>query len=104
LPLLRPPPRAALFPYTTLFRSLGVPAHHVQQLQCSVGWPADVRFPRLDGSSADVEQPREHGLRDTKLRTEGDDVFRLHLRGNVRSEEQTSELQSLRHLVCRLLL
>src|ERR1039458_6135389 len=32
------------------------------------------------------------------------DVFDVHVRGDERSEEHTSELQSLRHLVCRLLL
>src|SRR5436853_2848975 len=37
----------------------------------------------------------------------GADQHRLrhrHVRGRARSEEHTSELQSLRHLVCRLLL
>src|SRR5205814_7870133 len=33
-----------------------------------------------------------------------DEVAELDLRGLARSEEHTSELQSLRHLVCRLLL
>src|SRR5258705_9723233 len=32
------------------------------------------------------------------------DSYRFDVNGNIRSEEHTSELQSLRHLVCRLLL
>src|SRR5438045_7169670 len=62
------PPRSTLFPYTTLFRSLG--EGRVQH---------------------DRPQPaREHG--------------QGHQPAAQRSEEHTSELQSLRHLVCRLLL
>src|SRR5947199_873036 len=44
------------------------------------------------------EAPR-HGHRHYRLA-----VFRWPWRGASRSEEHTSELQSLRHLVCRLLL
>src|SRR5437899_10172948 len=78
--MIRRPPRSTLFPYTTLFRSPGE-AHP---------W-ADVVLVRVDegiGQALRVGQERP---------VEGD-----HRRG--RSEEHTSELQSLRHLVCRLLL
>src|SRR5262245_62605941 len=64
--MIRPPPRSTLFPYTTLFRSLGK----------QVGDKAYVRFRQQFGQRSFTE----------------------------RSEEHTSELQSLRHLVCRLLL
>src|SRR5437899_9615297 len=71
--MLRPPPRSTLFPYTTLFRSIGeVLGEHARRDQLGVAeerLPAQVRV-------VDVG----------------------------RSEEHTSELQSLRHLVCRLLL
>src|SRR5438045_6497170 len=73
--MIRPPPRSTLFPYTTPFRSLGI-----VQLEVEVD-PALGEFP--------VEAQVEGG--------------RLVLVGE-RSEEHTSELQSLRHLVCRLLL
>src|SRR5258705_1705623 len=72
--MIRRPPRSTLFPYTTLFRS---------RLELGVRGHA---LPRLDLT---------HGY---------------HLSGKPltrfinRSEEHTSELQSLRHLVCRLLL
>src|SRR5687768_18227628 len=73
--MIRRPPRSTLFPYTTLFRSLA----HV-----------DAR-PRADRRDL-------HGARRT-------DVARRHSRrGENRSEEHTSELQSRLHLVCRLLL
>src|SRR5438045_4763360 len=72
--MLRRPPRSTLFPYTTLFRS------------------------------------HEEG-RTTAARTLGVHRFvpfchqgQAAARNATRSEEHTSELQSLRHLVCRLLL
>src|SRR5262245_64347790 len=71
------PPRSTLFPYTTLFRSLlsGV---------------------RVTASLADGVSP---ALLEECLRAR-----RLVIVADGRSEEHTSELQSLRHLVCRLLL
>src|SRR5258705_9234699 len=73
--MIRRPPRSTLFPYTTLFRSL--------DLQRGVlGF--DV-----------VENHVGAGLREEFDGCRAD---------AARSEEHTSELQSLRHLVCRLLL
>src|SRR5262245_66596603 len=74
--MTRPPPRSTLFPYTTLFRS-GYAA-----LRSTMADPA--AEPMLEVT--DVDQAFER------------------LKGLKRSEEHTSELQSLRHLVCRLLL
>src|SRR5437899_7501126 len=77
--MIRRPPSSTLFPYTTLFRSAVACQHHA----------ADPR-------------PAVHGVRRT-----GQTLSCAHTRvGRVerRSEEHTSELQSLRHLVCRLLL
>src|SRR5690348_17377041 len=73
--MIRRPPRSTLFPYTTLFRSVGDP-HRVP------------RPPAVE------EGPGPHP--GEALRVERGDV--------VRSEEHTSELQSPVHLVCRLLL
>src|SRR5437899_5489707 len=81
----RRPPRSTLFPYTTLFRS--------QRLQAPVGLDAQVQF---GGSGADVIGDAEPAA--PLLRRHGP------AQGRERSEEHTSELQSLRHLVCRLLL
>src|SRR5437899_183479 len=47
---------------------------------------------------------RLQGLRGGVCRVERYAVHSDHLRQHLRSEEHTSELQSLRHLVCRLLL
>src|SRR5438046_6586411 len=85
------PPGCPLFPYTTLFRSLGPRTQ---------GPDPDGRHPPLlvasrsdPGSehAADEEQGPHQGRR-----------RRGHHR--LRSEEHTSELQSLTNLVCRLLL
>src|SRR2546425_4994756 len=74
--MIRRPPRSTLFPYTTLFRSLPDLPHD----GCS------------DLPDAHREADRIHPAR-----------FRVG-RGERRSEEHTSELQSLAYLVCRLLL
>src|SRR5258705_2899588 len=84
--MIRRPPRSTLFPYTTLFRSL-VRLFHPRR----DAWSEHFRW----------EQARMAG------RTAVGRVTIEVLRPSVaarRSEEHTSELQSLRHLVCRLLL
>src|SRR5690349_23819539 len=88
--MLRRPPRSTLFPYTTLFRSLASGRHrHRVDGVCAVDW----RLPRIqellglcaERAAVSVTRTRaEHCVR--------------------RSEEHTSELQSRRDLVCRLLL
>src|SRR5687767_15573048 len=74
--MIRQPPRSPLFPYTTLFRSSCVDRHRPMG---SCHREAGQRFceNQCDRSSTSL-----HG----------------------RSEEHTSELQSLAYLVCRLLL
>src|SRR3712207_8465179 len=85
--MIRRPPRSTLFPYTTLFRSLG------QLLLDDVG---------LDGDAEVVGLPRQVGRRVHVA------FLGLELRvaqvAPERSEEHTSELQSRQYLVCRLLL
>src|SRR5258705_9242699 len=82
--MIRRPPRSTLFPYTTLFRSKedGDLRHHALGLG---GW----------------KQVAHHGARHHDAGTRGQALQRAK---QHRSEEHTSELQSLRHLVCRLLL
>src|SRR5437899_4283336 len=82
--MLRPPPRSTLFPYTTLFRSLDL----LRALESVTG--SSLRPVHAEARSGDVR----HSLAAI-------DEARRYL---GRSEEHTSELQSLRHLVCRLLL
>src|SRR5947199_794822 len=84
--MIRRPPRSTLFPYTTLFRSPPV------ALQEIVWAPVEAPIYIVKG--------QRHRYDGVNPRTE-----LTRLRGSVqRSEEHTSELQSLRHLVCRLLL
>src|SRR5690349_23237507 len=85
--MIRPPPRSTLFPYTTLFRSA----------------PA-VAGERPLGDLREVESDRE-AVRRRLPRDDAHDrrQHRASSRGR-RSEEHTSELQSRRDLVCRLLL
>src|SRR2546430_5720019 len=79
--MIRRPPRSTLFPYTTLFRSVGIVAGEGSR-RC---FAHRYRGPSEDSVSVDLELPA-HGQRDD------------------RSEEHTSELQSQSNLVCRLLL
>src|SRR2546425_7165208 len=83
--MIRRPPRSTLFPYTTLFRS---PTEGV-----------DLAGARIVQREAEV--PERH---DVLLEPVTPVVVRLRNRVTLRSEEHTSELQSLAYLVCRLLL
>src|SRR5262245_63232800 len=82
--LPRPPPRSTLFPYTTLFRSVLHPMWPAPAATANAGWDAVTHAYELSEDS-------------------GRFAARI-VRCPPRSEEHTSELQSLRHLVCRLLL
>src|SRR3712207_8650246 len=85
--MIRRPPRSTLFPYTTLFRSVGPGrSRHVQMR------------PAVPGRAGEGAQ--EQGGHD---RTAADVGGVDHI-GDPRSEEHTSELQSRQYLVCRLLL
>src|SRR5690349_23227758 len=88
--MIRPPPRSTLFPYTTLFRS---PLRRGGR----PGRPGTRGRPL---ARADRPRPRR---RDRPGDHAGGDPARPHA-AEYRSEEHTSELQSRRDLVCRLLL
>src|SRR2546423_7670910 len=81
--MIRRPPRSTLFPYTTLFRSIDEVRDDDGPL-LSRGGLGTVRPQEFDVQVLDVE------------------VQALYV--EFRSEEHTSELQSLAYLVCRLLL
>src|SRR5690349_22335661 len=89
--MLRRPPRSTLFPYTTLFRSLD----GTQGVLLAAGGLLDIHEAR-DTRQASVEFDRQ---RSSAIK---DPAF-MQNRAS-RSEEHTSELQSRRDLVCRLLL
>src|SRR5690349_23961233 len=79
--MIRRPPRSTLFPYTTLFRSVE---------QVVVVRPADPAWRREQVVVVEGQIRAHH----ERVREEDAE----------RSEEHTSELQSRRDLVCRLLL
>src|SRR5256885_6672197 len=90
--MIRRPPRSTLFPYTTLFRSLG--RKQVDERQTVTGGQF---FGLGDFGRLFVEKVRYcDGWRRA--------VRRLCIYLFTRSEEHTSELQSPCNLVCRLLL
>src|SRR5438874_3891684 len=87
--MIRPPPRSTLFPYTTLFRSLSpakIEKHLCRRRPARVAGTDRQRRIDDDNGRAGLGQPKGVPLR------------------QERSEEHTSELQSRRDLVCRLLL
>src|SRR2546422_7863688 len=101
--MIRRPPRSTLFPYTTLFRSLGDDG-----VEDGVGDLVGdlVRVPfghRLGREDVALRWHMCQSRRGLEVQTSG-----APSRGQpgvgVRSEEHTSELQSRLHLVCRLLL
>src|SRR5262245_64242319 len=100
---MRHSPSSTLFPYTTLFRSLvsdvRLPDGSGLDLMRELSRAGPVKGIAISGfgSEKDVSQSREAGF-DRHL------VKPVAVERVVRSEEHTSELQSLRHLVCRLLL
>src|SRR5688572_32432338 len=81
---IRPPPRSTLFPYTTLFRSLG----HAELERATLGR----RLHRVHELFEDRRYARWPGVDGQRVGVD------------ARSEEHTSELQSQSNLVCRLLL
>src|SRR2546425_9678428 len=82
--MIRRPPRSTLFPYTTLFRS------QLEQAR------ADLETAQANLRQAQITADRWQALLET------DSVSKQET--DQRSEEHTSELQSLAYLVCRLLL
>src|SRR2546425_8485349 len=92
--MIRRPPRSTLFPYTTLFRSGGKLDLYPQRFHyvrgATLGADAAVAVLRHPNPGSRGDECR--GRRNVKCPA------------GVRSEEHTSELQSLAYLVCRLLL
>src|SRR5687768_17780975 len=81
--MIRRPPRSTLFPYTTLFRSYSRPMPRAAPVTSTTRPSIDM-----------LCLPRQPIWSDCAHSN----------RGERRSEEHTSELQSRLHLVCRLLL
>src|SRR5258705_521094 len=97
--MIRPPPRSPLFPYTPLFRSVSdttapVPGLYLHHVKVTHGG-----FERGMTVSAQVDEHRRSGA---MRHHTGTHLLHAALRsGGARSGEHTSELPSLRHLLCR---
>src|SRR5436853_5304902 len=92
--MIRRPPRSTLFPYTTLFRSSMARRATAYLAVFPFGYAFSMVYPEsivlaFIALAALAARRRRWGLAAVCA---------------ARSEEHTSELQSLRHLVCRLLL
>src|SRR5258706_7439705 len=83
--MIRRPPRSTLFPYTTLFRSRKPRTSRIRLRR------ADVMSDKFLGAQFFSGTAAPAGMRQRAATT-------------GRSEEHTSELQSLTNIVCRLLL
>src|SRR3712207_8369716 len=90
--MIRRPPRSTLFPYTTLFRSLGEGVLDGVEVGGVGRQRQEAGASGLDGGA--------DGRAVVSRQVVGDD----DLPCAERSEEHTSELQSRQYLVCRLLL
>src|SRR5687767_15226023 len=89
--MIRQPPGSTLFPYTTLFRSI------------IAGLTGLTSFSQ---ANAPVDPAHRSVITQLwrELEAASSDTARLRIQLDLRSEEHTSELQSLAYLVCRLLL
>src|SRR2546427_3207758 len=102
--MIRRPPRSPLFPYTTLFRSLHLPApvHRERPLEIAARGRARRLLARADDEAARGERRARRALGRARLAIDTDETSDVSP-GDLRSEEHTSELQSQSNLVCRLL-
>src|SRR5690349_23455254 len=89
--MTRPPPRSTLFPYTTLFRSYSQAGRFFDQIVANLRRGL---FQKRTAPRVNVE----------RVIASLDELLKQDATSSVRSEEHTSELQSRRDLVCRLLL
>src|SRR2546422_5178831 len=89
--MIRRPPRSTLFPYTTLFRSVGIGRIDLHFVEVAVATPQPL---------VAVDEPPVLAAVVGAVQA----AAPLRAQHGVRSEEHTSELQSRLHLVCRLLL
>src|SRR2546423_12035900 len=96
--MIRRPPRSTLFPYTTLFRSREADLESLERRHAALTGQVAMSTVRVQISRADAPLP----VATVPGFASGFGTGWHALLG--RSEEHTSELQSLAYLVCRLLL
>src|SRR5690349_23767301 len=96
--MTRRPPRSTLFPYTTLFRS-----KYLQKNVPELKWKPGKEYlsKHILQDPPKRRRAKEKAAEETELQCW---EWHLEISPGDRSEEHTSELQSRRDLVCRLLL
>src|SRR3712207_9298376 len=102
--MIRRPPRSTLFPYTTLFRSIG--GSHganyaydaMRDRESTVPWLSHL----VAASTVGPMHFHPAGVAYIPEGLPGDVVSTEQSNTSLRSEEHTSELQSRPYLVCRL--
>src|SRR3712207_8300484 len=99
--MIRRPPRSTLFPYTTLFRSVGNLGHRyvVANIPAALVETVESGVVHTRHAAGVGKIDRQSPLLNSKVVEVNFNPF-----WTVRSEEHTSELQSRQYLVCRLLL
>src|SRR5256885_11203911 len=101
--MIRRPPRSTLFPYTTLFRSVGYRCNPSREVnKSSNDYYHFVRLSFVLGRAAQTASPLYLGTPEQLYFIQR--AFYEAVVPDSRSEEHTSELQSPCNLVCRLLL
>src|SRR2546425_1496372 len=95
--MIRRPPRSPPFPYTTLFRSLKTDKPVIVDIEVD---PYENCYPMIPAGGCNHEMI----LEDPPEMKRGEKPVPKVAGEDKRSEEHTSELQSLAYLVCRLLL
>src|SRR5688572_32527242 len=93
------PPRATIFPYTTLFRSAEIP-QSLEQIQMD---EAQMVLKDLYQKYTLQDNHRDN-LALHRVHIQYQECVHVNKARQTRSEEHTSELQSQSNLVCRLLL
>src|SRR5687768_18118683 len=96
--MMRRPPRSTLFPYTTLFRSVGFVNDLAKTVERRIVQADLIQIERDDRA---IEHPHDHALAEHRRQYADSQIDGMSA---DRSEEHTSELQSRLQLVCRLLL
>src|SRR5205823_6840549 len=99
-----PPPRSTLFPYTTLFRSEVQVINDPKTVNafCMAGGKMAIysgMWEKMKATDDEVAQVMGHEIGHALANHTQE---RMSIAYSARSEEHTSELQSLAYLVCRL--
>src|SRR2546425_5626061 len=106
--MIRRPPRSTLFPYTTLFRSPEPVGDYLAGPSHVLPTGGTARYVSPLGVYDFVKRTSIISYSPERLAADADHIIALaEAEGRIRddrSEEHTSELQSLAYLVCRLLL